>query len=119
MEAIQLPIIPVVGELIKNSPGTISLGQGVVHYQPPDCIEAYFQEAGRGGRDGKPAFGALLYDERDIDDLTYQLKNAFPEKEEIRKIYQALVNYFQLAVGSGKDEFMEFDLMDFCKVYNL
>ena len=91
----------------------------VVHYQPPDCIEAYFQEAGRGGRDGKPAFGALLYDERDIDDLAYQLKNAFPEKEEIRKIYQALVNYFQLAVGSGKDEYLEFDLMDFCKVYNL
>jgi ATP-dependent DNA helicase RecQ len=91
----------------------------VVHYQPPDCIEAYFQEAGRGGRDGKPAFGALLYDERDIDDLTYQLKNAFPEKEEIRKIYQALVNYFQLAVGSGKDEYREFDLMDFCKIYNL
>jgi ATP-dependent DNA helicase RecQ len=91
----------------------------VVHYQPPDCIEAYFQEAGRGGRDGKPAFGALLYDERDIEELTYQLKNSFPEKEEIRKIYQALVNYFQLAVGSGKDEFIEFDLMDFCKVYNL
>ncbi|MBX7182218.1 MAG: RecQ family ATP-dependent DNA helicase [Bacteroidia bacterium] len=91
----------------------------VVHFQPPDCIEAYFQEAGRGGRDGKPAYGVLLYDERDIEDLEFQLKNAFPEKSEIRTVYQALVNYFQLAVGSGKDDFLEFDLLDFCKTYNL
>ena len=91
----------------------------VVHYNPPDCIEAYFQEAGRAGRDGNLAYGTLLYDDKDISELEYQLKNAFPEKEEVRKVYQALVNFFQLATGSGKEEYLEFDFDLFCKSYNL
>ena len=91
----------------------------VLHFQPPDCIEAYFQEAGRAGRDGKKSWAGLLYDDNDIQELEYQLSSAFPERAEIKQVYQALVNYFQLATGSGKDDFMEFDIIDFCNRYNL
>jgi ATP-dependent DNA helicase RecQ len=89
----------------------------VVHLDIPDTIEAYFQEAGRGGRDEKESFSVILYDNADLISLEQNFLNAYPEKEFITKVYQALGNYFKLAAGSGKDQSFDFDLRDFCEQY--
>jgi len=85
----------------------------VVHLDLPDSIEAYFQEAGRAGRDEKPSFAVLLYENADILDLRHNLSISFPEPDFIKNVYQALGNYYQLPVGSGKDLQFEFDLFTF------
>ena len=91
----------------------------VVHLDVPDSIEAYFQEAGRAGRDGGAARAVLLWHKSDIGDLQRNFASKYPEISYIRNIYNALGNYFQLAVGSGVDTPLEFDLNDFIKLYNL
>jgi ATP-dependent DNA helicase RecQ len=91
----------------------------VVHLDLPDCPEAYFQEAGRAGRDEKKAYAILLYNNSDKIEAAHNLKMSFPEIEEIRKIYQALANYFQIPVGSGQGSVFNFDLNDFSEKYNL
>jgi ATP-dependent DNA helicase RecQ len=91
----------------------------VVHLDLPDCIEAYFQEAGRAGRDEKKAFAVLLYENADILDAYKNFESAFPEKDMIRKVYSCLGNYFQLAVGSGADTSYVFDINEFSEHYNL
>lgn len=91
----------------------------VVHLDLPDCVEAYFQEAGRAGRDEKKAFAVLLYENADILDAYKNFESAFPEKEMIRKVYSCLGNYFQLAVGSGADTSYTFDINEFSEHYNL
>jgi len=91
----------------------------VVHLDLPECLEAYFQEAGRAGRDEKKAFAVLLYNESDKIDAEHNLKMSFPAMEEIRKTYQALANYFQLPVGAGNGSAFDFDISDFCSKYNL
>ncbi|MEI6455353.1 MAG: ATP-dependent DNA helicase RecQ [bacterium] len=85
----------------------------VVHLDLPDSIEAYFQEAGRAGRDEKPSYAVLLYEMADILDSRHNLTRSFPEPKLIKSVYQALGNYFQLPVGLGKDLSFEFDLFDF------
>ena len=85
----------------------------VVHLDLPNCIEAYFQEAGRAGRDLKRAYAILLYEEADILDARQNLKTAYPSLADIRSIYQALGNFLQLPVGSGHDESFEFDISSF------
>ncbi|MFH1160643.1 MAG: ATP-dependent DNA helicase RecQ [bacterium] len=89
----------------------------VVHLDFPDCIEAYFQEAGRGGRDQKRSYAILLYEEADVLDAKHNLKTAYPELDAIRQIYQALGNYFQLPVGNGCYESFEFDITRFCEQF--
>ncbi|MCF8303013.1 MAG: RecQ family ATP-dependent DNA helicase [Bacteroidales bacterium] len=91
----------------------------VVHMDLPNSLEAYFQEAGRAGRDEKQAYGVMLYDDADVIDARHMLQISYPELPEIRKIYNALGNYLQLAVGSGKDQHFEFDLNDFSTQYKL
>lgn len=91
----------------------------VVHYDVPDDPESYFQEAGRAGRDGKKSFAALLYNNADLSELHQKLEHAFPSEKTLRTVYQALSNYFQLAVGSGKNQSIDFDLKDFCSSYRL
>ncbi len=91
----------------------------VVHADVPDSLEAYFQEAGRAGRDGKSALALLLYHKGDIIDLKRNFKAKFPEIDYIKNIYNALGNYFQLAVGSGANQSYEFVLADFIQMYNL
>ncbi len=91
----------------------------VVHMDLPDSPEAYFQEAGRAGRDGHKAFAVLLYNPADLSDLERFHERSFPEVGEIKKVYNCLGNYFQLAVGSGKDQSMPFDLPDFAKKYGM
>ena len=89
----------------------------VVHMDLPDSPEAYFQEAGRAGRDGKKSYAVLLYDEADIQLLEENFTRSFPEPEEIRRIYQALGSYLQLALGAGKGESYNFDLVAFSKAF--
>jgi ATP-dependent DNA helicase RecQ len=91
----------------------------VVHMDLPDSPEAYFQEAGRAGRDEKKAFAVLLYNNSDIIDLKKTHEQAFPSVEYIKMVYNCLGNYFQLAQGSGKDQSMEFDLLSFSGNYDL
>jgi len=91
----------------------------VIHYSLPNSLEAYFQEAGRAGRDGRKSFAVLLYNSNDGKLLERYFKNAFPEMSELKRIYRALGSFFQLATGAGKGESFEFDLILFCKNFQL
>ncbi len=90
----------------------------VIHLDLPDSLEAYFQEAGRAGRDGKPAYAVMLYSDLDVQQLQHQQEQTFPEMAYLRRVYDALGNYFQLAIGSGKGESFDFDLITFGQRYN-
>jgi ATP-dependent DNA helicase RecQ len=91
----------------------------VVHLDLPESLEAYYQEAGRGGRDEKKAFAVLLYDSSDKSQLLKRLEQSFPSVEEIKQVYHALGNYFQLAFGAGEGLSLEFDLAEFCSRFKL
>lgn len=91
----------------------------VVHLDLPDSPEAYFQEAGRAGRDGKPAYATILFNNNDIDRLEENFKLAFPDIDYIRQTYTAVCNYYQVAIGSGQGLSVDFDIEAFCKSYNL
>ena len=93
--------------------------RSVIHMDIPDSIEAYFQEAGRAGRDQKQAYAFLIYHKTDINSLVYNHEQKFPEIKFILQVYNALGNYFQLAEGSGVDKSFEYVLADFAKMYNL
>ena len=91
----------------------------VVHFDIPDSIEAYYQEAGRAGRDDRKSFALLMYNEADIIDARKNFENAFPTIDEIKNVYQCLGNYYNLAVGSGRDTSFDFDISLFSNTYNL
>jgi ATP-dependent DNA helicase RecQ len=91
----------------------------VVHLDLPDSLEAYFQEAGRGGRDGQKSYAVLLYNEKDRLALERQLQDAFPSMGEIRNVYRALGSYYQLAIGSGGNESFDFNFSSFVENYKL
>lgn len=90
----------------------------VIHIDTPDSLEAYFQEAGRGGRDGKKASAVLLFNNSDKRKLQKNLPDKFPPPDQIKRIYSALGNYFQIATGYGKDSIYDFDIADFARSYN-
>jgi ATP-dependent DNA helicase RecQ len=89
----------------------------VIHADLPDSLEAYFQEAGRAGRDEKRSFAVLLFENSDILNAKHNLETAYPELPKIKDIYQALGNYFRIPVGSGQDLTFDFDLGDFSDQY--
>jgi len=89
----------------------------VVHVDPPDSLEAYFQEAGRAGRDGERSAAVLLFGNADKTKLKKHVSVAFPEIENIKRIYQALCNYLQIAEGFGKGQSFEFSLQDFAQTF--
>lgn len=91
----------------------------VVHMDPPDAIESYFQEAGRAGRDGKNAFAILLCDKNDQNKLKNSVNQNFPDILTIKKIYQALGNFLKVPVGGGKDIVYDFNLSDFVSAFKL
>lgn len=90
----------------------------VLHYDLPDSIEAYFQEAGRAGRDGKPASAILLYNASDEPKLHKRISDTFPEKAYIKKVYEHLAYYYQIATGDGYGVMREFNIDDFCRKFN-
>ena len=89
----------------------------VIHIDCPDCIEAYFQEAGRAGRDGKKSYAVLLYDQSDKAKLQRRIVDTFPEKDFIRQVYDQLAYFYQIAVGSGYNATFEFPIERFCRTY--
>jgi len=91
----------------------------VVHLDLPENLEAYYQEAGRAGRDGKRAFATIIYHQVDVDSLKNKVVQSQPPLDYLKKIYQALANYFQLATGSAQDESFLFELEEFSKRFNL
>ncbi len=91
----------------------------VVHIDLPDSLEAYFQEAGRAGRDEKKAFAVLLYNNADKIELQRNVEMSFPTLEEIKQTYQAIANYYQLPTGSGLGVTYDFDISILCDTYNL
>lgn len=91
----------------------------VVHMDLPDSLEAYFQEAGRAGRDEKRAWAVVLFNNGDVVKMRKRVMDTFPDKDTIRKVYDALGNYYQVAVGSGLDVTFAFDLADFCASFRL
>jgi ATP-dependent DNA helicase RecQ len=91
----------------------------VVHLDLPESLEAYYQEAGRAGRDEKRSYAVLLANQADVEGLESRYVESFPSPDEIRKIYHYLGNYFQLAFGAGEGLTFTFDVADFCKRFNI
>jgi ATP-dependent DNA helicase RecQ len=89
----------------------------VVHLSAPDSLEAYFQEAGRAGRDEQKAFAVLLWSAVDKTQLLRNFDSSFPEPEVIKRVYDALGNFFQIAVGSGENMILDFNVGAFCKAF--
>ena len=87
----------------------------VVHLDLPDSLEAYFQEAGRAGRDEKKAYAVLLYNDADRINLERTIDHTFPPIDDIKKTYVALCNYFNMSIGSGKGSTFDFDIAEFCQ----
>ncbi len=93
--------------------------RSVVHLHLPESLEAYFQEAGRAGRDGQKSYAVLLYSPSDAQGLRYHLQSAFPSLELVHRVYQAIGSYTQTAVGAGQGESFDFDLAYFCATFKL
>jgi ATP-dependent DNA helicase RecQ len=91
----------------------------VIHWDIPDAIESYFQETGRAGRDNKPAYAVLLFSGSDKSRLTDTIRHKFPPVEKIKDIYEALCNFLQVPIGSGKDGVYDFNMSDFVSKYRL
>ena len=89
----------------------------VVHMDLPDSIEAYFQEAGRAGRDGNKAYAVILYAKSDRTTLLKRIPDNFPQKDYIRDVYEHLQYYYQMAMGDGQGCVKEFDIEDFCRKF--
>ena len=87
----------------------------VVHMDLPENLESYFQEAGRAGRDEKKAYAALVYHESDVSRLRANVQLSHPTLDYLKRVYQALANFYQLAEGSGAGESFEFDIEEFSK----
>ncbi len=89
----------------------------VIHIDCPDSLEAYFQEAGRAGRDGNKSYAVLLYDTSDERKLKNRVGDTFPEKELIKDIYEHLAYFFQIGIESGCGKTFEFNIEKFCFTY--
>lgn len=87
----------------------------VVHMDVPDSPEAYFQEAGRAGRDGRKAYAVLLYNASDKTKLMKRIPDTFPDREFIKEIYEHICYYYQMAMGDGLNVTREFNLNEFCR----
>lgn len=89
----------------------------VIHIECPDSLEAYFQEAGRAGRDGEKAYAVLLFNGNDERKLKTRIKDTFPEKDFIKDVYEHLAYYFQVGVGSGYGKTFPFEIDKFSFIY--
>ena len=89
----------------------------VIHIDCPDSIEAYFQEAGRAGRDGRRSYAVLLYNGADKRKLEKRITDTFPSKDYIRQVYEHLAFFYQIGIGSGYNHTFEFNINKFCHAF--
>ena len=89
----------------------------VIHMDCPDSLEAYFQEAGRAGRDGRKSYAVMLYNGYDQAKLMKRVSDNYPDKDYIRKVYEHLAYFFQIAMGTGYNTTHEFDIDLFCRTF--
>lgn len=89
----------------------------VIHTDLPNSLEEYYQEAGRAGRDGSRSYAIILYAKADSTKLKKRITDSFPKKDFIVRVYEALGNFFQVAVGSGFNSIYDFSLHEFCNVF--
>jgi len=93
--------------------------RAVVHFGVPDCLENYYQEAGRAGRDGRRSYAVLLYNDREIADMQLQTDIRYPDKASIKQVYIAVMNHLQIAAGTGEGNSYEFDIAAFANAFKL
>ena len=91
----------------------------VIHYAPCDSLEAYYQEAGRAGRDGRRSYAVMLYTKDDLEKLTFFFKAEFPPIEDVKRIYELVCSYLQVAIGDGSGASFLFNIFDFCHAMHL
>jgi len=91
----------------------------VIHYEMPESLESYYQEAGRAGRDEQKAFCVLLFNHADELEALHRLEQSFPDEKIIRRVYQALCNYYSMPVGADVNRSFDFDIADYCKKFSI